>query len=34
MLQDIVVRDREVVKLLEPGQVRRVRAIARPVETP
>ena len=33
-LREVVVKDREVVKLLEPGQVRRVRAIERAVETP
>ena len=33
-LMDVVVGDREVVKLLEPGAVRRVRAIERAVETP
>ena len=33
-LLDVVVRDREVVKLLEPGEVRCVRAMERPVETP
>ena len=33
-LMDVVVRDREVAKLLEPGQVRRVRAIERAVEAP
>ena len=31
---DVAVSDREVVKLLEPGTVRRVRAIERAVETP
>ena len=34
VLRDVVVTDAEVVKLLEPGSVRRVRAIERPVETP
>ena len=33
-LMDVVVSDDEVVKLLEPGQVRSVRAIERAVETP
>lgn len=33
-LRDVVVKDGEVVKLLEPGQVRRVRARQRPDETP
>ena len=33
-LMDVAVSDREVVKLLEPGTVRRVRAIERAVETP
>ena len=33
-LRDVVVNDGEVVKLLEPGQVRRVRARQRPDETP
>ena len=33
-LMDVAVSDREVVKLLEPGAVRRVRAIERAVETP
>ncbi len=33
-LREVVVKDGEVVKLLEPGQVRRVRAIERSVETP
>ncbi|MYE41890.1 MAG: hypothetical protein F4X27_16950 [Chloroflexi bacterium] len=33
-LRDVVVKDGEVVKLLEPGQVRRVRALPRPGETP
>ncbi len=32
-LMDVVVRDGEIVKLLEPGQVRRVRAIERTLET-
>ena len=32
-LMDVAVSDREVVKLLEPGTVRRVRAIERAVET-
>ena len=32
-LRDVVVSDGEVVKLLEPGQVRRVRARKRPGET-
>ena len=32
-LMDVVVRDREVAKLLEPGEVRRVRAVQRVVET-
>ena len=32
-LMDVAVRDGEVVKLLVPGEVRRVRAIERPVET-
>ena len=31
---DVAVSDREVVKLLERGTVRRVRAIERAVETP
>ena len=30
---DVVVRDGEIVKLLEPGQVRRVRAQERTIET-
>ena len=34
VLLDVVVKDREVVKLLEPGEVRRVRATERAVETP
>ena len=34
VLRDVVVTDAEVVKLLEPGNVRCVRAIERPVETP
>ena len=33
-LRDVVVNDGEVVKLLEPGLVRRVRALPRPGETP
>ena len=33
-LMDVVVRDGEIVKLLEPGQVRRVRAMERTIETP
>ena len=33
-LMDVAVSDGEVVKLLEPGTVRRVRAIERAVETP
>ena len=33
-LMEVVVSDGEVVKLLAPGEVRRVRAILRPVETP
>ncbi len=33
-LVDVAVKDREVVKLLEPGQVRRVRATERVGETP
>ena len=33
-LVDVVVRDREVAKLLEPGEVRRVRAVERAVDTP
>ena len=33
-LMNVAVSDREVVKLLEPGAVRRVRAIERAVETP
>ena len=33
-LMDVVVRDGESVKLLEPGQVRRVRAMERAFETP
>ena len=32
-LVDVVVRDGEIVKLLEPGQVRRVRAVERTIET-
>ena len=32
-LMDVVVRDGEIVKLLEPGQVRRVRAMERTTET-
>ena len=32
-LVDVVVRDGEVVKLLEPGKVRRVRAVERTIET-
>ncbi len=32
-LMDVVVRDGEIVKLLEPGQVRRVRAMERTIET-
>lgn len=32
-LVDVVVRDGEIVKLLEPGQVRRVRAMERTIET-
>jgi len=31
-LMDVVVRDGEIVKLLEPGQVRRVRAMERTIE--
>ena len=31
---EVVVRDGEIVKLLEPGQVRRVRAMERTIETP
>ena len=33
-LMNVVVRDGEIVKLLEPGQVRRVRAVERTIETP
>ena len=33
-LRDVVVKDGEVVKLLEPGQVRQVRARKHPGETP
>ena len=33
-LMDVVVRDGEIVKLLEPGRVRRVRAKERTIETP
>ena len=33
-LVDVVVRDGESVKLMEPGQVRRVRAVERTIETP
>ena len=33
-LVDVMVRDGEIVKLLEPGQVRRVRAVERTIETP
>ena len=33
-LREVVVKDGEVVKLLEPGQVRRVRARQRPGDTP
>ena len=33
-LVDVAVRDGEIVKLLEPGQVRRVRAVERTIETP
>ncbi len=33
-LVDVAVRDGEIVKLLEPGQVRRVRATERTIETP
>lgn len=33
-LRDVVVKDGEVVKLLEPGQVRRVQASERPGEAP
>ena len=32
-LMNVVVRDGEIVKLLEPGQVRRVRAMERTIET-
>ena len=32
-LVNVVVRDGEIVKLLEPGQVRRVRAVERTIET-
>ena len=32
-LRDVVVRDGEIVKLLEPGQVRRVRAMERSIQT-
>ena len=32
-LIDVAVRDGEIVKLLEPGQVRRVRAVERTIET-
>ena len=32
-LMDVAVRDGEIVKLLEPGQVRRVRAMERTIET-
>ena len=32
-LMDVVVKDGEIVKLLEPGQVRRVRATERTIET-
>ena len=33
-LMNVVVRDGEIVKLLEPGRVRRVRAVERTIETP
>lgn len=33
-LVDVAVRDGEIVKLLEPGEVRRVRAMERTIETP
>ena len=33
-LVDVAVRDGEIVKLLEPGQVRRVRAVERAIATP
>ena len=32
-LRDVVVRDGEILKLLEPGQVRRVRAMERTIQT-
>ena len=33
-LVDVAVRDGEIIKLLEPGHVRRVRAVERTIETP